>query len=626
MPVKISSLRHNSCLPMRIDHGLLPGHVLQRTRTGARATVTGTCAASGRVLATVRKGAKALPGFKALAVGTAAEGRFNAVLSGLPTGGPYTVELACAGSQVLVPEIFVGDLWLLGGQSNMEGVGLLCDATEPHPLVRAFTMARRWELATDPLHFLPESPDSIHDGVGLSAAEAKRAKRRALKGAGVGVHFAKRMHARSGVPQGLIPTAHGGTSMAGWDPALKDQGGASLYGSMWLTLQALGQPVAGMLWYQGCSETNADTAAVYTARMQALVAALRRDLGQPKLPWVIIQIGRVVSVSQEPRQWNAIQEQQRRLPETIPYSDVVPSVDLELDDQIHVSGRAFAVLADRMARVAARLALGDRSEKAAPQPLSVRQIEGKPGRTPTLEVRFANVVGGLIADGLPQGFSVVDGDQRQVDGIFKTVLKGDRAILHLKDGTPSPCWLMYGRGPDPVCNLRDGRGMAIPVFGPWQFSNPVPVSAWFLRWLVSPIQPGENIANLPKPGPDDAGMAERCFPPEFVNLHSEWMGHSGHVGYSGHVDIPEDMDLELRTGYDGPFRLWVGEREIHRDLHGTNPAVKDGYRLPLHLGAGRHPISILIALNGGRAYGFFMRFARIGVIPSEQPLMPKPWA
>ena len=56
----------------------------------------------------------------------------------------------------------MGDVWVLAGQSNMQGCGEMSGAAKPHPLVRAFSMARVWRLATDPLHILPESPDSCH--------------------------------------------------------------------------------------------------------------------------------------------------------------------------------------------------------------------------------------------------------------------------------------------------------------------------------------------------------------------------------------------------------------------------------------------------------------------------------
>lgn len=617
---------------MRIEHGLLPGHVLQRTPKGAAATITGACSDPGcacPVTATVRKGAKPLPGFKDRRIGASDGGRFSVRLAGLPTGGPYTVELACGRERVAVKDVFVGDLWLMAGQSNMEGVGNICDADTPHPLVRNFSMARRWELAKDPLHYLAESPDKVHGGGPADPALIARGKRLAGKGVGVGVPFGKLMHARTKVPQGLIATAHGGTSMAQWDPALKDKGGDSLYGSMWLSLQAVGQPVAGMLWYQGCSETHPAAAEVYTARMQDLVAAVRRDLGQPRLPWVIVQIGRVVEKRADPSAWNSVQEQQRLLPTVIPHCDVVPAVDLALDDLIHIAGSAFPELAQRMARVAARLVHGDRREKPAIQPKAVRFHDPKPPFGPAVEVGFANVVGGLRTAGLPQGFSIINRDGQPVECIYRTVVEGGSARLYLTGTAVPGMRVMYGYGTNPVCNAVDGRGMAVPVFGPLPVPGLPGITDWFMRWKVTPILPGEDIAGLAMPDPQDPGLEDRVFTTGnfFVNRHDEWLGHAGHAAFHGHVDAPEAMEVELRTGYDGPFRLWVDGREVHTDLGGTNPAIQDARRIKLKLAAGSHPISVLMGLNGGRAWGFFMRMARLGSKgrPAVDLPLPTPW-
>lgn len=613
---------------MRIEHGLLPGHVLQRTAKGASADIAGSIDAgvAGPVLATVKRGAKTLRGLAKRRIGTAGDGHFAARLAGLPPGGPYTVELSCGRAKTVVREIFVGDLWLMAGQSNMEGVGDMADAPAPHPQVRSLTMARTWEMARDPLHFLAESPDRCHAAAPLPPERAATAKRAVMKGAGVGIPFGVLMHQRSGVPQGLIATAHGGTSMAQWSPALKEQGGGSLYGSMLLSLHTVGQPIAGVLWYQGCSDTNNEAAAVYTARMQELVAAVRSDLGQPELPWIIVQIGRVVE-NNEPRSqaWNSIQEQQRLLPTAIPRCDVVPAVDLDLDDLIHISTRSYPALAGRMARVAARLVLGDRSEKPAIQPASVRFIESAAPASSMVEVRFANVVGNLRSQGRPLGFALVDAQHSDARAIHRVTLDRDRALLHLTRAPLAGLRLMYGRGNDPVCNVIDERGMAVPVFGPLPIPGLPALTPWFLRWRVTPIRPGEDIRGLPRPDDDDAEAQERVFTKDFVNCHDEWVGRSGHVAFTSHVELPESMPVEIRVGYDGPFRLWIDDDEACTDMAGTNPAIPDSVRATRSLAAGRHRIAVLMALNNGAAWGFFLRLARPDADGSTAPL-PRPWA
>ena len=74
-------------------------------------------------------------------------------LTGVPSGGPYTINCRVEVSRVdanrgvtksvtntSVGPVFVGDLWVLAGQSNMEGVGDLIDVTPPHPQVMMLGM------------------------------------------------------------------------------------------------------------------------------------------------------------------------------------------------------------------------------------------------------------------------------------------------------------------------------------------------------------------------------------------------------------------------------------------------------------------------------------------------------
>lgn len=114
----------------------------------------------------------------------------------------------------------MADMWVLAGQSNMEGVGDLVDVETPSPRVRLFAHGDEWKQAEEPLHWLLEANDEVHQ-MGLTGAELERARldtrRDRNKGAGLGLAFAKKLVARANVDVDLIPCAHGGTSMEQWD-------------------------------------------------------------------------------------------------------------------------------------------------------------------------------------------------------------------------------------------------------------------------------------------------------------------------------------------------------------------------------------------------------------------------
>lgn len=369
----------------------------------------------------------------------------------LPAGGPHEAGGA--------KNILAGDLWVLAGQSNMEGVGDLDDVEPPHPLVHSFQSRESWALAEEPLHWLGESPRPVHhiiSGQPVPAAIPPRDPARA-KGAGLGLTFAKAMVDRTGVPVGLIPAAHGGTSMQQWDPARKGQGGHSLYGATLERVKAIGGRVAGILWYQGESDANPADAALYQARMTALVQSFRADLNSPDLPFLFVQLGPFIT-DPDPglvAGWNQVREFQRLLLGTLPNVGMVSAIDCGLDDGIHIDTAGLKTLGRRLAAVA--------SGRPTPA-LRSATFEPEHGR---LRVSFDHVQGALQSEGRPNGFTLRDSSGTELPLIYKTALDGPDALLKITDPALLPgASLWYGYGLAPYCNLTDAAGAAVPAFGP----------------------------------------------------------------------------------------------------------------------------------------------------------------
>jgi sialate O-acetylesterase len=565
---------------MQILKGLSEGQVLQRVRDrGATARLAGNCSENGAVSATVFGRGRPLKGWRERRVGVASAGVFSAVLEGVPPGGPYRLELRCGSALARMRVFYCGDVWLLAGQSNMEGVGNMDGAAKPHPLLRVFSMARRWRQARDPLHLPAESPDPCHSGGHIASRRLLSIIRRsARKGVGVGLFFARRMLEQSGVSQGLIAVAHGGTSMAQWDPGLKKNGGESLYGSMLRSLRSTGQPIAGVLWYQGESDTKGAAPDVYTARMSTLVAALRRDLRQPGLPWIMVQIGSVHGGWGGPR-WNDIQELQRLLPSRIRNLETVSAIDFPLDDNIHIGAAGFPRLAARLARAAARLAYGDLRESPMPRLRDILPPGGR-GAASHIDVVYEHAVGGLRSVGEPRGFTVLNGAGEPIPCIYKTTLHGEVARLHFAPGLtlPADTRLAYGHGHSPVCTLLDGRGCALPVFSARPFVKPNGLLPFVISWRVGRVveSPSVSLSELSCPDLDSHGAESRVYGADgFVNERPRWEGRRGQCYFSTHFRLSEPMRLEFRFGYDGPFRCWIDGRPVYIDSAGINPCLPD---------------------------------------------------
>jgi type 1 glutamine amidotransferase len=431
-------------------------------------------------------------------------------LVGVPTGGPYTINVRVGKeSQIIastIGPVFVGDLWVLAGQSNMEGVGDLVDVTPPHQSVMMLGMDGKWSRAEEPLHWLVDSPDPVHSGDPKTrAARSAQTHKGRNKGAGLGLPFAAALTSATGVPIGLVACAHGGTSMEQWNPAKKDEGGNSLYGSMIRQFQLAGGKVKGVLWYQGESDAGGEAAKSYSQVFSRFIAAVRSDFGQPELPFYFVQIGRFVRAG-DSKGWNTVQEAQRLLPERVPNTAVVSVIDLELDDLIHVGTQGLKRAGQRLARIAERELFG---QVGATTPTFERVTKGTPN---TLVVKFKGVnmgtpgpyrgrpmmgtMGGLGGAGgmastmsinpvtpfslgesagiglKPErhiaGFSIRKDDGAEIPMIFEAVVgkARDTVVLKLNGAVPPKSALWYGYGMDPYCNLIDGLDMAVPVFGP----------------------------------------------------------------------------------------------------------------------------------------------------------------
>jgi sialate O-acetylesterase len=428
-------------------------------------------------------------------------------LVGVPVGGPYTIncQIKVGGktANATVGNVYVGDLWVLAGQSNMQGVGDLVDVTPPHPRVMLLGMDGKWGVAEEPLHWLVDSPDPVHSGdPATRAARSVEEHKTRKKGTGLGLPFAVELFESTGVPIGLIACAHGGTSMEEWSPPGKGKGGQSLYGSMLRQVNLAGGKVKGLLWYQGEGDSLGEGEAwkAYPKVFADFIAAVRADFGQPELPFYYVQIGRFVSGA-DPKGWNAVQDAQRLLVERVNNAAVISVVDLELDDGIHVGTHGLKRAGQRLARIAERELFG---QAGATTPTFDRVASGPNN---TLAVKFKGVnmgsgrftaaggmagmmrsmaAGGVAATGgmtsspgenhvvglKPDrhiaGFSIRKEDGTEVPLIFEAGVgkARDTVILKLSGPIPEKAALWYGNGLDPYCNLTDGLDMAVPVFGP----------------------------------------------------------------------------------------------------------------------------------------------------------------
>ncbi len=417
------------------------------------------------IFLSLKRGLVPVAGFIAANLGKVENGKLITTVKGVPTGGPYRFELKTSRMGAVIAarsNILVGDIWLLAGQSNMEGVGDLIDLEKPSDKVNSFNLSDEWVDAKEPLHELPSAADRVHwrkNAAGvverLAGAELESFRTKRKKGAGLGLPFAIEYEKRTGVPVGLFPCAHGGTSMAQWSPELKDKAGDSLYGATIRRAFLLGK-IKGILWYQGESDANPVAGPIFQEKFEQMVAAFRKDLDQPDLPFHYVQIGRHVN-STNIQAWNLVQEAQRLAEGRLGNAVMFSAIDSDLDDGIHVSTPDLKRLGRAMAAVAAGKA------NKGPHFDSV-SMDGQ-----TVRVKFSEVNGKLTSAGRISGFTAHTAQGDILPLFYKASIDPKDAstvVLHFQGKLPEGVQLMYGHGKDPYANLRDELGLGAPVFGP----------------------------------------------------------------------------------------------------------------------------------------------------------------
>lgn len=452
---------------LQVTRGAAPYQVYQRgSNNSATLNVEGNAAnAAGRAVEIrVLRSGNPTPVIDWKPAGKVTGATFTAAIEAVPTGGPYRLELRAGANAPVtgIDNLLVGDLWILAGQSNMEGVGNLENLPLPSAFVNSFDMTDTWVSAEDPLHRLADTKDSFHwrrnsdKTKPLSGLELQKWIANRKKGAGVGLPFALEMVRRTGVPIGLVPCAHGGTSMDQWSPSLKGEGGASLYGGMLRRFKEAGGRVAGVLWYQGESDASPKAAPLFEQKFTDLIKAIRADFNQPSLPFYYVQIGRHVNAANID-EWHAVQDLQRKVETALPNLGMTTAIDLDMDDGIHVGTDSFLVLAARMANLA------EGKLKRGPRPASA-EVKGS-----VITVTFNDVNGGLAHTGRLNGFTIHNAEGKPVPMIFRQrISKTNPNAVELLFGgkLPEGATLHYGYGKDPYLNLVDQANMPLPVFGP----------------------------------------------------------------------------------------------------------------------------------------------------------------
>lgn len=364
-------------------------------------------------------------------------GKWSATLT-IPAGGPYRIETGLRVTSARPGLIWtfrgdtrlhvgIGDVFLIAGQSNAAGTGKDTAYDPPELGVHLFRNRHKWDLAAHPFN---ESTE----GAGAPNAE------RGVSGTSPYLSFGRQFKKISHYPVGLISTAMGGMPIKRWNPD-----GGPLYKNMLEQARACGE-IAGVLWYQGCSNTADTDIQDYKNKFYNIIRCFRKDLGYP-VNFFIFQLNREIN-SPHDMGYGTIREVQRQAAHDLDHVYVLPTIHCSLSDAIHNNSHSNLMLGEHLARQCGHV-LYHAPEFFAPEISSAELTEDT-----TLTLTFSNMKLGFIIPSNQEdncGFTIEDTQGNiSYNEIVPDPHEPNRITMHLSRVPEGSCTVSFASEANPT--------------------------------------------------------------------------------------------------------------------------------------------------------------------------------
>lgn len=432
------------------------------------------------------------------------QGKWSVTLDALPASATGRALTVTGKNTVTLSDLLVGDVWLCGGQSNMEWPLANTDgasaeiAAATYPEIRHIKIERAisaWPVETARGVWTVCSPET------------------AAHYTAVGYYFARDIHREIGVPIGLVNSNWGGTPVEAWLPAaaardprvdllaashqlaaaqsIKDNlqrhvDQLAAWRSARDAAHAAGRPfesprpaapwtpgpsntsyglnhamiaplapaaLRGVIWYQG--EANADQPETYHELFSALIRGWREQFAAPDLPFYWVQLANWNAGNPQGTGWARLREAQTQ---TLALPHTGQAVIYDIGDVEDIHPRNKRDVGARLARIALADTYG-RDVVASGPTLDRVSFDGA-----TATVSFEHAHGLRTTDSAaPLAFELAGRD-----GVFHPAaasLNADAGTVTLRaDAVPTPTQVRYAwRNTTPV-NLVNAAGLPAAPF------------------------------------------------------------------------------------------------------------------------------------------------------------------
>lgn len=403
-------------------------------------------------------------------------------LKGIFVGGPYDITISDCESSITFNDIYVGDVWLLAGQSNMEGAGWSTYedklySSNPNPHLRALYMEEKWYPAQPMMSNLSKSTDAIHRKVRndwINSIKTEHIIVRDIppyetqRGVGSGLWFAEEMYKLTGgVPQGLILSAVGGAPIDMWLPYSEN---GNYFDAATRRIYQSGNNIRGIFWAQGEGNPNWE---IYPEQIKTMMKGFCEQLGIKEIPFVQLQSFRcTIDMSKDSQDsWSKFREMQRKMQYILPLTQTIATNDLDLSDCIHLSSDAQKRCGIRAAHAMYYLISDIGYLQPDIENIKLEKSMFVPDSGTVVSIKYKNLCGDLIANGVPFGYTFRNAGASEmptIQGVANIKLKNNVVQIYIERNIEEvkKYELFYGFGHDFYCNITDGSNRAIPAMGP----------------------------------------------------------------------------------------------------------------------------------------------------------------
>jgi sialate O-acetylesterase len=392
------------------------------------------------------------------------DGCWTAVIPPLKAGGPYNLTVG-GFYHITLHNVYVGDVWLCAGQSNMAMSLYFSDPAE-YKSARIDSQKRAQTIRFFQVH-LNSATEQMASVTG-SWLPINRVTIPTLSA--VGYHFAREIEEVSNVPIGIVQCAASYLPIKSWISSqalgyppkrFSEYTTSSLYNGMIAPLCDF--PIKGVVWYQG--ESDVYNAAEYKKLLTILIDDWRKRWKR-SLPFLIVQLPGCTHSELSPSEspLAELREAQLQVSQSVPNTYLIISIDTAgANPGLHPPYKQE--IGHRLARTALSAIYKRNLPFQVPCYRSMH-IQGN-----KIEISFFPADARFFYRPKIEGFTIAGQDKKFYSA--DTSIQNNQTILASSPQVPRPIAVRYAWADNPGGNLYGSNELPVSPFRTDSWSSPI---------------------------------------------------------------------------------------------------------------------------------------------------------